>query len=64
MEQIRFKLHSVCIFLMFLLMLPFAAVAQDGMITGQVVDEKGECVIGATVQVKGTSNGTITVSIR
>ena len=60
MKQIRFKVHSVCIFFMFLLMLPLAAVAQEGMITGQVVDEKGESIIGATVQVKGTSNGTIT----
>lgn len=40
MKQIRFKVHSVCIFFMFLLMLPLAAVAQEGMITGQVVDEK------------------------
>ena len=30
------------------------------MVTGQVVDEKGESVIGATVQIKGTSDGTIT----
>lgn len=52
MKQIRFKVHSVCIFFMFLLMLPLAAVAQEGMITGQVVDEKGESIIGATVQVR------------
>ena len=45
---------------MFLLMIPFGAFAQQGMVTGQVVDEKGESVIGATVQIKGTSDGTIT----
>ena len=60
MKQIQFKVHSVCIFLMLLLIVPFGAFAQQGMITGQVVDEKGESIIGATVQVKGTSDGTIT----
>lgn len=45
---------------MLLLIVPFGAFAQQGMITGQVVDEKGESIIGATVQVKGTSDGTIT----
>ncbi len=29
-------------------------------VTGKIVDEKGEAIIGATVQVKGTSDGTIT----
>ena len=33
--------------------------AQD-QITGTVVDETGEGVIGATVMEKGTSNGTVT----
>ena len=47
MKQIRFKVHSICVFLMFLLMIPFGAFAQQGMVTGQVVDEKGESVIGA-----------------
>lgn len=52
MKQIQFKVHSVCIFLMLLLIVPFGAFAQQGMITGQVVDEKGESIIGATVQVR------------
>ena len=30
-------------------------------ITGTVVDETGEGVIGATVKEKGTANGTVTV---
>lgn len=33
---------------------------QDNTCVGQVVDQKGETVIGASVIVKGTSNGTIT----
>lgn len=31
-----------------------------GKVTGRVIDEKGEAIIGATVMEKGTSNGTIT----
>ena len=34
--------------------------AQTKTITGKVVDEKGETIIGASVTVKGTSRGTIT----
>lgn len=33
---------------------------QSGQITGVVVDEKGEPLIGVSVLVKGTSNGTVT----
>ena len=36
------------------------SVMQAGTVKGQVVDAAGEPVIGATVQVKGTTNGTIT----
>lgn len=36
------------------------AIMQSGTIKGQVTDEKGEPVIGATVMLKGTSKGTIT----
>lgn len=60
MKQVRFKVHLICIFLMFLLGIPLGAFAQQEMITGQVVNENGEGIIGATVQVKGTSDGTIT----
>ena len=35
-------------------------VMQTGTVKGQVVDATGEPVIGVTVQVKGTTNGTIT----
>jgi len=34
--------------------------AQTKTITGKVVDEKGDAIIGASVSVKGTSRGTIT----
>lgn len=36
------------------------AAAQDIAVTGQVVDEKGEAVIGASIQVVGAKTGTIT----
>lgn len=35
-------------------------VQQTGTITGKVTDSNGESIIGASVVVKGTSNGTIT----
>lgn len=53
------KLHR---FLLVALMsvVTFAAAAQTKTINGQVTDEQGEPIIGATVQVKGTSIGTPT----
>lgn len=36
------------------------AQAQGKAVTGTVTDQTGEAVIGATVMVKGTSNGTAT----
>ena len=35
------------------------AFAQNKSVSGSVVDAKGEAIIGASVLVKGTSNGTI-----
>ena len=40
--------------------LPVQSVQQAGKCTGIILDEHGDPVIGATIQVKGTSNGTIT----
>ena len=60
MESVQSKVHLLCICLVVLLLCPFAVYAQKGTISGQVIDEKGETVIGATVQIKGTSVGTIT----
>lgn len=36
------------------------AILQSGFVKGQVVDEKGEPIIGASISVKGTTNGVIT----
>lgn len=53
------KVHSFLCFLM-LFLYPLGILAQQGSITGKVIDEKGEAVIGATVQVKGSNTGSIT----
>ncbi|MFW9598723.1 MAG: carboxypeptidase-like regulatory domain-containing protein, partial [Paludibacter sp.] len=34
--------------------------AQNSSVTGKITDEKGEAIIGASVKVKGTGDGTIT----
>lgn len=55
------KAHCLCAcVLAFLLLFPMGLFAQQGMITGKVVDESGESIIGASIQVKGTPNGSIT----
>ncbi len=41
-------------------MVSFAAAAQGKSVSGKVLDQDGEAVIGATVMVKGTTNGTAT----
>lgn len=41
-------------------MVSFAAAAQGKSVSGTVLDQNGEPVIGATVMVKGTTNGTAT----
>jgi TonB-linked SusC/RagA family outer membrane protein len=43
-----------------LMSLPAALMAQDLNISGRVVDDKGEPVVGASVIVKGTTNGAMT----
>ncbi len=42
------------------LLISSAAFAQQTKETGKVVDEQNEPVVGATVQVEGTTNGTAT----
>lgn len=49
---------SIVLFAMF--MVTVSALAQTKTITGQVLDNLGEPVIGANIQVKGTSEGTMT----
>lgn len=46
--------------LLFGLLLPIGAYAQQGSVKGTVKDQTGEPVIGANVLVKGTTNGVIT----
>ena len=59
MRIMQAKVHSLLCFFV-LLLFPLGLFAQQGSITGQVVDEKGEFIIGASVQIKGTSTGSIT----
>ncbi|MDL2245808.1 TonB-dependent receptor [Parabacteroides sp. OttesenSCG-928-J18] len=50
--------HKLILFLLLLCSMQYV-VAQSIRVTGTIQDEDGEPVIGATVQVKGTSQGTI-----
>lgn len=43
-----------------LIFLAAAVQAQTKPVTGKITDEKGDIIIGASVQVKGTSTGTVT----
>ena len=58
-KSLKSQKHFVLL-LILLLSFPLVGFAQQKMIKGQVVDEKGETIIGATVTVKGQSGGTIT----
>lgn len=49
-----------CIFALTTMMLAFSATAHADVVTGTVVDETGEPLIGASVLQKGTSNGVAT----
>ena len=51
-------IKTLCLGLM--LMFSASAVAQNQTVTGTVLDEMGEPVIGATVTVDGTKNATVT----
>jgi iron complex outermembrane receptor protein len=42
------------------LMTGFAALAQRGVVTGKVTDESGQALIGVSVEVVGTTTGTVT----
>ena len=52
------KFFQICLVLL-MSFVSMTASAQN-IVKGQVVDESGEPIIGATVQVKGSSGGTIT----
>lgn len=51
-KEVREKTRTLCSFLMLLLLFPLGALAQQKLIKGQVVDEMGEPIIGATVMIK------------
>lgn len=49
-----------CFFLLLLILSPMLSYAQTQLLTGTVVDENGECVIGANIFVQETKQGTVT----
>ncbi|MDR0799030.1 MAG: carboxypeptidase-like regulatory domain-containing protein, partial [Dysgonamonadaceae bacterium] len=57
-KALCFNPKSICLFLSFFLFC--AASYAQGRVTGQVLDKTGESVIGASVVVVGTTNGTVT----
>lgn len=62
MILLRMKKHHVRALWLLIVLFAFSttAWAQTGAVTGRVSDEKGELLIGVSVQEKGTSGGTIT----
>ena len=54
------KQSCFVVLLTLLLLFPSGVFAQQQVIKGQVVDDKGETVIGASVMLKGTQEGSIT----
>ncbi len=62
-KQKNSKVHYLSVYLFSILLLCTTAMSaqqQSSMITGTVIDENGDGVIGASVQVKGTQSGSIT----
>lgn len=53
-------MKKILLFLAFFLLLKPTLMAQSQPISGTVVDEKGETLIGVSVKVKGTAIGTVT----
>lgn len=61
MKNISIHLNRKCIVMVVMLLcLAFPALAQKITVSGTVIDELGEPLIGATVMEKGTTNGTST----
>lgn len=58
-EMKKHRIRSLWLLLL-LLMCSVTVWAQDSSVTGRISDEKGELLIGVSVQEKGTTNGTIT----
>ena len=59
-KKLMKKQSCFVVLLTLLLLFPSGVFAQQQVIKGQVVDDKGETVIGATVMLKGTQEGSIT----
>ena len=54
-------MKKICfVFLLLLTLIPLGVSAQQQMIQGRVLDDKGESIIGASVSVRGTVTGGIT----
>lgn len=51
-------LHKLCLFLFILF--PVVTYAQNTIVTGKVLDQQDEAIIGATVAIKGTTVGVVT----
>lgn len=51
---------KLCALMLMLLLSPLYLMAQDITVSGQVTDESGEPIIGASVKVPGTSTGVVT----
>ena len=62
MNLLEMKKHRIRSLWLLLLLLTCSVTmrAQGGSVTGRISDEKGEMLIGVSVQEKGTTNGTIT----
>jgi TonB-linked SusC/RagA family outer membrane protein len=60
MKLTKCTINRILIFCAFFLLSQINLFAQDRTVTGKVVDETGEGVIGANVVIKGTTNGTTT----
>lgn len=53
-------LSRICLLIMSLIFATSLSAQTSKRITGTIVDEKGESIIGASVSVKGSTNGTVT----
>lgn len=58
-SELGSRFGRICFSVLFAVFAIMAS-AQDKSVSGTVIDETGEPVIGATVMVKGTKNGTAT----
>ena len=65
MNLFEMKKHRIRSLWLLLLLLTCSVTvwAQGSSVTGRVSDEKGELLIGVSVQEKGTTNGTITDTV-